>query len=281
MSSKDYIYCYQGSALRVGSGNVVVGKVFDPYDPSTLEPFTIRCRFSPGYTPTMGNKQTLVVESENIWDITKNHTNWTFLLTSNSSLIEILCANSNGVTDMTAICSGCSNLVSVRNFYIDTCTSMGQAFSSCPSLVSVSLYNTIQCNNMRMMFSEDRNLTNVNLFDTSSCTNMKYMFMRCESISSVPLFDTSSCNNMERMFYSCSSLTSVPLFDTSSCNNMESMFAGCDNVESGAFALYQHASTQATIPSHSSTFEYCGRHTVTGAAELAQIPRSWGGTMAE
>jgi len=47
-------------------------------------------------------------------------------------------------------------------------------------------------------------------------------------------------------------------------------------VESGALALYQQASTQATPPAyHHYTFYRCGRDTTTGAAELAQIPSSW------
>jgi hypothetical protein len=57
------------------------------------------------------------------------------------------------------------------------------------------------------------------------------------------------------------------------------MFAYNHNVESGALALYQQAGSQATPPSsYSNCFAGCGRDTVTGAAELAQIPTDWGGT---
>jgi len=57
---------------------------------------------------------------------------------------------------------------------------------------------------------------------------------------------------------------------------MSYMFSGCYKVESGALALYQQASSQATPPStHNSAFYKCGRDTVTGAAELAQIPSDW------
>ena len=71
-------------------------------------------------------------------------------------------------------------------------------------------------------------------------------------------------------------LTSVPLFDTRSCTDMLRMFYLCVNVQSGALAFYQQASSQATPPSnHTQTFTDCGSNTVTGAAELAQIPSSW------
>jgi len=59
---------------------------------------------------------------------------------------------------------------------------------------------------------------------------------------------------------------------------MDDMFMNCYKVESGALALYQQARSQANPPStHNHAFANCGRDTVTGAAELAQIPVSWGG----
>jgi hypothetical protein len=185
------------------------GEPVDPYNPLGLPPFTIRCKFKSGVTPGMGDSQTLVDSTENVWDIYKNSTNWTSIFQSNTNLLEVVGAN------------------------------------------------------------------------TSSCTNMSSMFLNCSELTSVALFDTSSCTDMSRMFQRCTSLTTVPLFDTSSCTNMNMLFLNCYNVQSGALALYQQASTQATPPSnHSQCFTNCGRDTVTGAAELAQIPTSWGGTMA-
>jgi len=57
---------------------------------------------------------------------------------------------------------------------------------------------------------------------------------------------------------------------------MNNTFAKCIKVESGALALYQQVSSQAVQPiEHRYTFQDCGRDTVTGAAELAQIPSGW------
>ena len=75
----------------------------------------------------------------------------------------------------------------------------------------------------------------------------------------------------------CSSITTVPLFSTTSATNMASMFQDCVSVQSGALALYTQASSQASVPSHAYTFTNCGSNTASGQAELAQIPRSWGG----
>ena len=192
---------------------------------------TIRCKFSTGYTPDMGDSQTLVDASENTWDIYKSGTSWYKLFYYNTQLEAVIAANTTGIMDMSYMFYGCSNL------------------------------------------------TTVPLFDTSSVVTMNYMFRQCTSLSSVPLFDTSSVSSMESVFYNCTNLASLPLFDTSSATNMTRMFCGCYAVESGSLALYQQASTQANPPtSHTDTFLLCGRDTVTGAAELALIPTSWGGT---
>lgn len=115
--------------------------------------------------------------------------------------------------------------------------------------------------------------------NTTGITNMQSMFYYCSSLTTVPLFDTSSVTDMTTMFRSCSSLTAIPLFNTSSVTSMNNMCRDCSNVESGALALYNQASSQTTPPSnHSFTFRNCGKDTVTGAAELAQIPSTWGGT---
>lgn len=120
------------------------------------------------------------------------------------------------------------------------------------------------------------NVVEIIAANTSNITNMNYMFENCISLTSVPLFDTSSVTNMNCMFYECTSLTSIPLFDTSKVTNMTAMFYHCYNVESGALALYQQASTQANPPTdHFATFNYCGSNTTTGNAERAQIPDDW------
>jgi surface protein len=105
------------------------------------------------------------------------------------------------------------------------------------------------------------------------------MFYYCTSLTSVPLFDTSNVTKMYQMFENCNKLTTIPLFDTSNVTDMDWMFVNCVNVQSGALALYQQASTQTNPPAnHTLTFSNCGRDTQTGSAELAQIPQDWGGT---
>lgn len=126
------------------------------------------------------------------------------------------------------------------------------------------------------LLRESFNVVEVLGANTTGITDTSIMFDECTSLTSVPLFDTSSVTTMRTMFYGCTSLTSIPLFDTSNVDNMDSMFYNCSNVQSGALALYQQASTQTNPPSsHSQTFYNCGSNTTTGAAELAQIDGAW------
>lgn len=178
-----------------------------PPGPS-LPPYTIRMKFTTGITPEFSKgTATQISSSPNVWDLTYENSDWSYLFSSQSYLIEVIEANTTGVT------------------------------------------------------------------------NMDGMFQACDSLTSVPLFDTSSVIGMWCMFHTCMSLTSIPLFDTSEVEYMTNMFMNCYNVQSGALALYQQVSTRATPPSdHDGTFSNCGIWTTTGAAELAQIPSSWGGT---
>lgn len=175
----------------------------DPYNPLNLPPFTIRCRYAPGYTPTAGDIQTLVDAEENVWDITINSTNWSDSFLTNTRLMQVYGANTTGVTVMHGL------------------------------------------------------------------------FQWCENLTEVALFDTRAVTDLSHLFHECLNLKHIPLLDTSLCNAMDEMCYHCIYVKSGALALYQQVSSQSPIPSHYGTFRNCGRYTVTGAAELAQIPDDW------
>lgn len=186
----------------------------DPYNPLGLPPNTVRVRTSDGNRPKRGNSTryetaTLVPGTLDVYDVYKSGTDFSSMFDGSKNVVEVLGANTTGIT------------------------------------------------------------------------NMYKMFNNCSALTTVPLFDTTDVTDMSYMFFaiSGSALTTVPLFNTSKVTNMDWMFNGCANVQSGALALYQQASTQANPPTnHNLTFYNCGNNTVTGAAERAQIPSSWGGT---
>ena len=143
-------------------------------------------------------------------------------------------------------------------------------------LLEVIGANTTNVNYMMYMFNGCTNLSGVCLFDTSNVNDVNYMFTSCTSLSSIPTFDTSNVSSMNYTFRSCTSLTSIPLFDTSKINDISHAFELCYNVQSGALALYNQASTQSTPPVyHTDTFYKCGISSEQGNAELAQIPNDW------
>ncbi len=232
-------------------------EVTDPYNPLNLPANTVRVRTSDGAVPkksssTSYETATLVEGTSDVYDVYKSGTDFTFLLIDSSNIVEVLGANTTGITNMTGM------------------------FNFCTSLETVALFDTSSVTDMRTMFNFCTSLTSVPLFDTSRVTNMYAIFYNCSSLTTVPLFNTSSVTGMEEMFKNCSALKTVPIINTSSVRFMSYMFMNCTNVQSGALALYRQASTQASPPSkHIQTFYNCGVNTTTGAAELAQIPEDW------
>ena len=316
-----------GNTIIKTAGGAWTNRSVDPYNPLNLPPFTIRTRWTAGTTPTIsgvtGAVVTQVSADPNVWDITYENTVWLKLLRGQLKLLEVLGANTSGVTLMGsgspsggALFLDCNNLERVALFDTSSVTDMGYMFASSTSsrsntkLTTIPLFDTSRVTNMTSMFNGCTALTTVPLLDTSNVTSMASMFNGCTALTTVPLLDTSgltspastsaayrmfrNCTSLtsvplfnlsgtystREMFYGCTALTSVPLFDLSSSTNTYRMFFGCTAVESGALALYTQTSTQTTPPTtYSGMFTDCGRDTTTGAAELAQIPTSWGGTM--
>jgi len=268
------------SEVYLGSNKIFSG--VDPYNPLGLPPNTVRVRTTNGnapikYSDTSYETATLVSGTNNIYDIYKSGTSFKYLLNGSSNVAAVLGANATGITDMSYMFQYCDALTSVPLFDTSSVTAMNGMFAS-SGITTVPLFDTSSVTAMNGMFASS-SITTVPLFDTSNVTIMSNMFAGCESLTTVPLFDTSNVTTMPYMFQYCDALTAIPLFDTSKVTNMTRTFDDCTKVESGALALYQQASTQTRPPSsHTYCFRNCGSDTTTGAAELAQIPSSWGGT---
>ena len=100
------------------------------------------------------------------------------------------------------------------------------------------------------------------------------------------LIDCGNLGNVEtcdRMFKNCTGVTEICDFTnkfSSYFTNANEMFAGCTEVADGAKDAYDVFSAMDPLPTHADTFKNCGSNTQTGQADLAQIPLSWGGTLA-
>ena len=149
-------------------------------NPLKLPSYTTRLLFRDNAKPvfTYGTG-VQVSQSPNIWDLTYENNDWTWLLYQQYNLIEVLGANTTGVTNMKSM------------------------FAYCYLLTSVSLFDTSNVTNTNGMFNNCQRLTSSPLFDTSNVTNICSMFEECVTLTSIPLFDTSKVENMGGMFKNC------------------------------------------------------------------------------
>jgi hypothetical protein len=121
-----------------------------------------------------------------------------------------------------------------------------------------------------------------------------YCFRGCTNLVIPPRYER-AFSTLTYTYEGCTNLKYIPMiplndfFVTASAQqilaDIRYTFRNCVNVESGALEYYTYAKncwdTWTSPPSasrHSNTFTNCGSNTTTGAAELAQIPSSWGGT---
>ena len=163
----------------------------DPCNPLNLPPNTVRVRTNDGAVPNKDyatyETATLVSGTSDVYDVYKSGTNFYSFLDRSTNVVEVLGANTTGITHM------------------------GDMFYECTSLTTVHLFNTSSVTDMGGMFYWCTSLTSVPLFDTSSVTDMQSMFQNCTSLTSVPLFNTSSVTDISIMFMNCKNVQSGAL----------------------------------------------------------------------
>lgn len=161
--------------------------------------------------------------------------------------------------------------------------SFRNAFTSSDNFVSVISCGALSTPNaMYQMFVGCTSLKYVCSLSSTNVTNFESVFSGCSSLETIEFFDTTAAKTIQNCFYNCSSLKKLPLISSASAmTTVSSVFRGCVNVESGALDNYNTLSAVSGITSYTNAFKDCGRDTETGAAELAQIPKSWGGTKEE
>lgn len=187
----------------------------------------------------------------------------------------------NNLLGLSNMFENCTSLSQVTVFDTSSATTFSGMFSYCSSLQTAPSLNTSSATTFDSMFLRCTGLSSVPAYDISNATSARLMFSNCTSLTTSPIFNTGKVTNFEAMYSGCQSLTTVPLFNTANATDVDNMFGGCYSVQSGALALYNQMNSQAFPPSsHSGCFSNCGRDSVSGAQELAQIPQDWGGTMA-
>lgn len=147
---------------RLEGGPLTPPGPVDPYNPLGLPPNTVRVRTSDGNEPSAGSwdSATLVSGTSDVYDVYKSGTDFAGLLMAATNVVEVLGANTTGITNM-------------ENMFL-----------CCYNLPTVSIFDTSNVTNMYGMFQYCGSLTTVLLFNTSKVTDMRYMFSQCSKVQS-------------------------------------------------------------------------------------------------
>ena len=211
--------------------HIVFDKSFSTYTPTSLNGF-------------FANLKKLETITDLEYLNTENVTNMSSMFSGCSSLtsLDVTHFNTAKVTDMNRMFAYCSSLTSldVTHFNTANVTDMGYMFLSCSKLSSldVSHFNTANVTKMNSMFSSCSKLISLDVthFNTEKVTDMNSMFYNCSSLTSLDVskFNTANVTDMSQMFSWCSSLTSLDVskFNTANVTIMYRMFASCSKLTS-------------------------------------------------
>ncbi len=163
--------------------------------------------------------------------------NWFGDMPELTSIYNLQYLNTNEVTDMQSMFSGCQKLTSLdlSKFNTEKVTDMGFMFYNCTALTSldVSSFNTSNVRNMARMFCYCSALTTLDVsgFNTANVKNMGNMFNSCTNLTALDVsgFNTANSTTMNGMFYGCANLTELDVsgFNTANVTSMSYMFYNC------------------------------------------------------
>lgn len=250
-----------------------------------LPPYTIRVRYPEGVDPrnisatTRRGTWTQVSAVPNIWDRTWVDPDWSYLFDHDRQVIEVIDANTTGVTNMDYMFYFTSTL-DAGNF------SRTVNFDTSAVTTVEEMYGLVQCN-QPLPHYDLHNVTNFTAFiegakftrarvNVSSATNLLNAFADTPITSLV--FEGSSANvtSIQGMCSGCAYLTNMPTFTSvSNIKKANTAFLRCFNVASGIYRMYSRLANLSPVPSHQQTFTGCGYLSPTGSQELANIPSDW------
>ena len=119
-------------------------------------------------------------------------------------------------------------------------------------------------------------LTSVKITNTNNVVLMGSAFFGCSALQTPPTLNYSNVSSCQNLFRNCSGLTALPTFNfTNKIKYVGSAFNNCKNVRTGITAAYKSITSVNSSPGKTRCFYQCGANTTQGAAELAQIPRTW------
>lgn len=188
-----------------------------------------------------------------------------------------MCTNMRAMFQYSNVTDKWMKIRTIPAFDTGRVSTMHQMFGACKDLTTVPLFDTTHVNDMGEMFADCRSIQTIPAFSTLNVTNMKEVCCGCHNLRTIPNWDYSKATNLTKAFYNCHEITTIPPITLTSVENVDQMFENCEKVSSGSLSMYNYMLTVSGISSHSNTFKNCGINTVSGYAELEQIPQDWGG----
>lgn len=177
---------------------------------------------------------------------------------------------SKGLWDATSIITGSTPY---RELFRNLLTTTNMGSVRC-ELIGANASDAIDATNMLRSCSA---LTKIGKIDLSNVTTTNFMCSDCNNLISFSNMNLDSLSAANGMFYNCRYLQKVPdLGQLPNIYTVQSMFGNCRHVETGTLAMYNILSARITTASnYRLCFTSCGADTVSGKAELAQIPSGW------
>jgi len=204
------------------------GKIFvfdfdnqpDPLNPLHLPSNTVRVRTNDGNAPfkdmskaTHASYDTavLVPGTTDVYDVYKSGSSFENLFYWSINIVEVLGANSTGITNMQYMFKNCDAFTTISTIFdTSSVTNMLGMFHNCEFLLSVPLFDTSNVISMRAMFEFNYELTSIPLFNTSKVTDMDSTFAFCNKVQSgaLALYQQASSQsnpptNHNNTFYNC------------------------------------------------------------------------------
>lgn len=222
----------------------------------------------------------------NVWDWTNHNTSWNNqfegAFVDPNNIVDIIDAgNTSNLTDISYCFKGCSSLNSVCLFDTSNVTAISQLFTrtSIKTLPKFNFENVVNCAAMFLQCTELKTINGLSLNSVTAGAGLQQFFDGCTKLENVGTISIPNVRQTNYMFRGCMGLKSIPSINCDKVTNVTDMFNGCRNIESGILDFYNYLSTkEVVVNTYAGCFTNCGADTVTGAAELAQIPSSWGGT---
>ena len=255
------IYTVNNKVLKNSANDKwLIKKEVDPYNPLGLTDNTLRIEVTDGATVNVfDGTSTQISSSPNVWEISDpNGTGLPYFYLSQGHVLKVLGAKrklGDSVSDYgwNVVKNDASYIT-----YVGSVDLVGYA----PSDGGV--------------FKNMSNITHIGNVNVPDLSTFYEMFANCASLVEIGQVQMKSgVTSFDSCFRGCQSITALPTLNLESATDVRNFMADCYLYPHPLSIYSQLSNMGAQITDHDSCFYNCGRDSVTGAAELAQIPSDW------